>query len=286
MTAKQALGRGLKALIPDTPKARSGLMEIAVDRIGPNPQQPRQVFDEAALEELAGSIRQHGVLQPLLVREDGPHRYRIITGERRWRAARRAGLRTVPVVIREQLADDEQLELALVENLQRRDLTPLEEARAFDHLRSNLGLSQAEIATRVGMDRSTIANALRLLRLEPEIQELVESGRLTAGHGRALLAFATAAERLSWAQTAAEEGLSVRDLERATQQARSEGSEIRRRPRKTPPDPNLVAAADRLSLRLGAEVSIRSRGRGGRILITCGNEEELMRVFELLMGGA
>ncbi len=181
MTAKQALGRGLKALIPDTPRARSGMAEIPVDRLQPNPNQPRDNFDVSGIEELAASIRRHGVLQPLLVSEDGPDRYVIITGERRWRAAQRAGIRRVPAVIRERLADADQLELALVENLQRLDLTPLEEARAFEQMRTSLGLTQAEIADRVAMDRSTVANALRLLKLGPEIQALVEQGLLSAG---------------------------------------------------------------------------------------------------------
>jgi ParB family chromosome partitioning protein len=285
MSAKQALGRGLKALIPDTPRARAGLTEIAVDRLRANPRQPRQRFDEAALAELADSIRRHGVLQPILVSEDGPDRFVIVTGERRWRAARQAGLATVPAVIRERLDDDAQLELALVENLQRRDLTPLEEARAFDQLRSSLGLSQGEIAARVGMDRSTIANSLRLLKLAAELQELVEDGRLTAGHGRALLAMPEP-ERLEWAQRTVSDGLSVRELERAAQAARS--ATAGGRARRTPParDPNLVAAAEKLALRLGAKVDIRSRGRRGSIVISCADQEELVRVYELLMEGS
>ena len=288
MAAKQALGRGLKALIPDTPRARTGLAEIPVDRLRPNPHQPRHHFDDAAISELSASIQRHGILQPLLVSEDGPERYTVITGERRWRAARRAGLKTVPAVIRERLEDAEQLELALVENLQRRDLTPLEEARAFDHLRTSLGLTQAEIAERVAMDRSTVANALRLLKLGPEIQARVEAGELSAGHARALLAFPDDADRLRWAERAAETGLSVRDLERAAAEAREkspESSGARRTPERPARDPNLVAAEEKLAFRIGAPVEIRSRRRGGVISITCADQEELMRVFDLLMGG-
>ncbi len=288
MTTKQALGRGLKALIPDTPRARTGMAEIPVDRLQPNPNQPRHHFDEVAIDELAASILRHGVLQPLLVSEDGSDRYLIITGERRWRAARRAGLRAVPAVIRERLETADQLELALVENLQRRDLTPLEEARAFDSMRSSLGLTQAEIAERVAMDRSTVANALRLLKLEPEIQTLVEEGQLTAGHARTLLAFADEASRLGWARRAVETGLSVRDLERAAAEARetvpakdSPGGTSAPKPR----DPNLVAAEEKLALHIGAPVRLRSRRRGGTITITCADHDELMRVFDLLMGG-
>ncbi|MDX2437512.1 MAG: ParB/RepB/Spo0J family partition protein [Acidobacteriota bacterium] len=289
MTAKQALGRGLKALIPDTPRARSGMAEIPVDRLQPNPNQPRDNFDVSGIEELAASIRRHGVLQPLLVSEDGPDRYVIITGERRWRAAQRAGIRRVPAVIRERLADADQLELALVENLQRRDLTPLEEARAFEQMRSSLGLTQAEIADRVAMDRSTVANALRLLKLGPEIQTLVEQGLLSAGHARTLLAFADEAARIRWAQRVVETGLSVRGLERAAAEER-DGAQDAATPEKVSPrpprDPNLVAAEEKLALQLGSPVQIRSRRRGGTITITCADHDELMRVFDLLMGGA
>ena len=227
MSAKQALGRGLKALIPDRPTARAGFAQIPVDRVRPNPLQPRHRFDDDALAELAASIRRHGVLQPLLVSEDATDGYLLITGERRWRAARLAGLQTVPAVIRERIADEQQLELALVENLQRRDLTPLEEARAFDHLRSSLGLSQQEIADRVGMDRSTVANSLRLLKLSDEIQAMIELGELSAGHGRALLAFDGADLQSEWARRAVATGLSVRMLEQAATESREATSWLR-----------------------------------------------------------
>ena len=288
MSAKQALGRGLKALIPDTPRARAGFAEVPIDRLRPNPHQPRYHFDQESLEELAASIRLHGVLQPLLVSEDPPNRYLLVTGERRWRAARLAGLTTVPAVIREHIEGEQQLELALVENLQRRDLTPLEESRAFEQLRAGLGLSQQEIADRVGMDRSTVANSLRLLRLPPEVQEMVERGELSAGHGRALLAFTDDAQRCEWARRTIATGLSVRALERAAAEARGEaksgkGGESSRRPK--PRDPNLRAAEEKLALRLGAPVEIRPRRRGGTIVIACNEHDELMRVFDLLMGG-
>lgn len=288
MTGKQALGRGLKALIPETPRARTGMAEIPVDRLHPNPQQPRENFDEARLEELTASIRRHGILQPLLVSEAGPDRYVIITGERRWRAAQRAGLRVVPAVIRERLEDADQLELALVENLQRRDLTPLEEARAFEQMRTSLGLTQAEIADRVAMDRSTVANALRLLKLTPEIQAFVDQGQLSAGHARTLLAFSDESARLRWAERVIETGLSVRGLERAAAEERDAGRDLPaagKAPTEPPRDPNLVAAEEKLSLHIGSPVRIRSRRRGGSITITCADHDELMRVFDLLMGG-
>lgn len=289
MSAKQALGRGLKALIPDRPSARAGYAQIPVGRVRPNPMQPRHRFDDEALGELAASIQRHGVLQPLVVSEDSTNGYILITGERRWRAARMAGLQTVPAVIREQLADEQQLELALVENLQRRDLTPLEEARAFDHLRSSLGLSQQEIADRVGMDRSTVANSLRLLKLSDDIQAMIEQGELSAGHGRALLAFDSPDQRSEWARRSVATGLSVRALEQAATEARADTAPgpTRTAARKRPPrDPNLRAAEEKLAMRLGAPVEIRPRQRGGTIVIACNNQEELMRVFDLLMGGA
>ena len=285
--AKQALGRGLKALIPDTPKARSGLAEIPLDQLRPNPEQPRKTFDDESLTELADSIRRHGVLQPLLVSEDGSGEYLVIAGERRWRAARLAELKTVPAVIRERLGEHDELALALVENLQRRDLSALEEARAFEHLRSEHGLSQAEIANQVGMDRSTVANALRLLRLSEKIQKLVESGRLSAGHGRALLALPDDESRLTWAEKTVADGLSVRDLERVAADSKNKTTERRaRKSGRRAKDPNLLAAEEKLSLRLGAPVEIRPRRRGGgAVVITCVESDELLRVFDLLMGG-
>ncbi len=281
MARKQALGRGLKALIPETPKARAGLAKVPVEAIVPNPGQPRTRFDETALQELAASIRAHGILQPLLVSEAGEGRYVLIAGERRLRAARLAGLREVPVVVRERLGREEEIELALVENLQRRDLSPLEEARAYEQLRTELGLTQAEIAARVGVDRSTVANALRLLKLPPEVRSMVEDGRLTAGHARAILALPEA-DRVRWAEEAARSGMSVRELERRAAAAREPATRQRKAP---PPDPNVRAAEDRLALRLGVPVRIESRRRGGRIVISCPTAEALERVYEMLMGG-
>lgn len=284
MAAKQALGRGLKALIPDTPRARSGLAEIPIASIRPNPNQPRHRFDETALAELAASLREHGLLQPVLVSQDGPDAYVLVAGERRWRAARQAGFERIPAVIRERLDETRELELALVENLQRRDLTPLEEARAYEQLRTGAGWSQAEIAQRVGLDRSTVANSLRLLKLAPAIQERVEDGALTAGHARALLTFSSAAEREAWAERAVTLGLSVRELERAAAAERDTGDEPSPPRRTAPPkDPNVAAAEEALSLHLGARVEIRHRRRGGALVLTCTSREELSRLYDRLM---
>ncbi len=288
--AKKVLGRGLKALIPDTPRVRAGFVEAEIDQLQANPNQPRCRFDDDALATLATSIRDHGVLQPLLVSEVGPGRYQILAGERRWRAARKAGLRRVPVVIRERVDEVEALELALVENLQRRDLTPMEEARAYENLRTERGLSQAAIAERVGFDRSTVANALRLLKLPREVQELVEEGQISAGHARAILSFQTAEDRVAWATKAAREGLSVRHLEQCAATERAAEGSVPQRGRKTPPkrqtDPNLRAAEDRLSRALGASVEIRGRGKTNRITIKCLGEKELIRIFDLIVGGS
>jgi ParB family chromosome partitioning protein len=282
---KKALGRGLKALIPDAPAARPGYAELPLGRLVPNPNQPRARFDEEALASLADSIREHGLLQPLLVTDAGADGFMILAGERRFRAARRAGLERVPVVIRERLDERAELEIALVENLQRRDLTPLEEARAYEHLRTQHGLSQAEIAERVGIDRSTVANSMRLLKLAPETQELVEAGTLSAGHARALLAFPED-ERHAQAETAVREALSVRQVEQAAADRRRK--EDPAPPRATPKpaqDPNLRDAEEQLSERLGVPVSIRTTARGGSITIRCPDGDALMRVFDVMIGG-
>ena len=281
---KQALGRGLKALIPETPRARSGLVQVPVDCIEPNPNQPRRRFSPEDLEELAASIGQHGVLQPLLVSEREPGRYVLIAGERRWRAARSAGLREVPAVIRERLEEDHLLELALVENLQRSDLTPLEEARAYEQLRSELGLSQAEIAGRVGINRSTVANTLRLLKLPVAVQQMVERGELSAGHARTLLSFEAGVDLVEWARRTVAEGLSVRELERAAAEHRSATPETPPKRAPKPRDPNIVTAEEQLALKIGAKVEIRTRRRGGSIVISVSDQSELMRVYDQLMG--
>ena len=212
---RKALGKGLSALLPD-PEPSAAPVESAndvpLDQLEPNPFQPRTVFEPKQLQELAASLRETGMVQPILVRRQGG-RYQIIAGERRWRAAREAGLASVPVVVRD-VPDDRLLELALVENIQRQELMPLEEAQAYQRLHDEFRLTQEEVARRVGKDRSTVANTLRLLRLPPKVRELLAAGRLDAGHARALLALDGADDQVALAAEIARRGLSVREVER------------------------------------------------------------------------
>jgi ParB family chromosome partitioning protein len=280
---RKALGRGLSALIPDVepaPAAASaaGAAEVAVTLLDPNPFQPRSAMDPTRLSELTASIRESGIVQPILVRRRG-ERYQIIAGERRWRAAQAAGLASVPVTLRD-VPDERLLELALVENVQRQELSPLEEAQAFQRLQDEFRLTQEEIARRVGRERSTIANTLRLLRLPRELRELVAEGRLDAGHARALLALDRAEDQLELGREAARKGLSVREVERRVallRAPRKPASGSRR-------DPNTRAAEERLRAALGTRIEIARRGRGkGEIRVAFANEAELNRLFELLL---
>ena len=277
---RKALGRGLAALIPEPEgegQAAQGAATLApVDRLDPNPFQPRSAIDPERLAELAASIRASGIVQPILVRRRG-ERYQIIAGERRWRAAQALGLASVPVTLRD-VPDEQLLELALVENVQREDLTPLEEAQAFQRMQSELGLTQEEIARRVGRDRTTIANTLRLLRLPRELRELVGQGALDAGHARALLALDAVPDQLALGREAARKGLSVREVERrvALLRAPRGGRAVARK------DPNTAAAEERLRRTLGTRVEIRRRGKGGVVRVLFKNEAELQRLFELL----
>jgi ParB family chromosome partitioning protein len=272
---RSALGKGISALIPEAPPLRAGAAaELPVAEIQPNPLQPRRQFSAESLEELAGSLRQHGLLQPVVVTRAPGGGYHLIAGERRWRAARLAGLARIPAVLRETVGDVDQLALALIENLQREDLTPIEEARAYHHLRSELGLSQEEIAKRVGKDRSTVANALRLLQLPLEVQGMVDTGALSAGHARSLVGVGDGGRQTTLAARCVREGWSVRDLERHLQ------PRVRRaRPRV---DPETQEAVDRLSLALGVRVEIRRARRGGEIRLRFANEDELIRLFRQL----
>jgi ParB family chromosome partitioning protein len=272
---RSALGKGFSALIPEAPALRGGAVaELAVAEIKPNPLQPRRQFSPESLEELASSLKQNGVLQPVVVTRAPGGGYHLVAGERRWRAARLAGLARIPAVLRETVGDVDQLALALIENLQREDLTPIEEARAYHHLRTELGLSQEAIAKRVGKDRSTVANALRLLQLPLEVQGMVDTGALSAGHARSLAGVGDPARQAALATRCVRDGWSVRDLERHLQpRAR------RARPRV---DPETQEAVDRLSLALGVRVEIRRSRRGGEIRLRFASEDELIRLFRQL----
>lgn len=272
---RRGLGRGLSALLPS---ATEEVRSLAVTQLVPSRRQPRSRFDDAGLDELAESIRAQGLIQPIVVTPLSSDNYTIIAGERRWRAAQRAGLATVPVVVRAVRDDRQLLELALVENLQRADLDPIEEAEAFQALLADFGLSHEEVAQRVGRSRSAISNALRLLRLPESVRELLRTGALTAGQARPLLALDDAAEIERLAQRIVAEGLSARAVEEL---AAPRGGGARRRARPEL-EPNTAAAAERLTQRLQTRVEIERRGKGGVIKIHFHSEEELMRLFDRL----
>ncbi len=277
---RRGLGRGLSALLP----AEEGIRSLPIDQLQPSRHQPRSLFDDAGLDELAASIRAQGVIQPLIVTPTGGGAYTIVAGERRWRAARRAGLKVVPVVVRQVRDDRQQLELALVENLQRADLNPIEEAEAFRSLQESFGLSHEEIADRVGRARPAVTNTLRLLKLPRAVQDLLRAGRLTAGQARPLLALDDPDEILRMAERAATEGLSARALEAlAGAAAAAEAPKRKRRAAGRPVEPHAAAAAERLTQSLQTRVEIDRRRRGGQIRIHFHSEEELMRLFDLLV---
>ncbi|MFN0073929.1 MAG: ParB/RepB/Spo0J family partition protein [Chloroflexota bacterium] len=272
------LGRGLDALIP---RGDRGVIQIDLDAIIPNPNQPRDRFDTAALEELADSIREHGVLQPLLVsqREGG---YTLIAGERRWRAARRAGLSAVPALIKE-VTSRQQLELALVENIQRQDLSPLESANAYQQLIQEHGLTQEEVAQRVGKNRSTVANTLRLLRLPSEAIEALNSGTITEGHARALLLCAEPDQQCAVLAEVLRDGLSVRQTEARARRVADGGMPHRAL---RDPDADIAAIQDRLRESLGTKVELHHGPSGGRMVIHYYSNEELEALIQRVAGGS
>jgi ParB family transcriptional regulator, chromosome partitioning protein len=273
---KKVLGRGLEALIPEEKQAEPPLNEIDIDLIAPNPNQPRLNLDEQRLEELAASIRENGILQPVLVRPFG-EKYQLIAGERRLSAAQRAGLLKIPAVIRD-VPDERLLELALVENIQREPLNPMEEAQAYQHLMNETGETQERMAERLGKDRSTIANSIRLLKLPPGIRLLVSEGKLSPGHARALLSSnASPSEITRIAETIVEKGWSVRETERWSKR------KIKAPSLPKIQDPNEAAAGDRLRLALGAKVEIIAKSKEtGEIRIHYYSQEELMRLYNVL----
>ncbi|HEY9285283.1 MAG TPA: ParB/RepB/Spo0J family partition protein [Pyrinomonadaceae bacterium] len=280
---RKVLGRGLSALLSETtPQVSEDLKEIDIDLIEPNNLQPRTRFDEAQLEELAQSIKANGIVQPVLVRRIGGERYQLVAGERRWRAAQRAGLQKVPAVIRE-VPDDRMLELALIENIQRQELNAIEEAHAYKRLIETLGLTQETVAQRVGRDRTFVTNYLRLLRLPEDIQQLVEENKISMGHARALLGIDDAGKQRELALSIVEQSLSVRETERAIKRIIANSESVDTVPVKTE-DPNYRAAEDKLRRRFGTKVRIlpNNNGTGGKIEIQYYSDQDLQRLYEQL----
>jgi ParB family chromosome partitioning protein len=283
-TQKKVLGRGLGALIPQKhesarPSKVTGLAEIPVDQIAPNPYQPRKTFNEASIEELTRSVREHGIVQPLVVTRAGD-RYKLIAGERRFRAALKAGLTTVPVVIKEMVAAGDALQIALIENIQREDLNPIEEAMAYHQLHEEFGLTQEEISRRVGKERSTVANFLRLLKLPDAVKKLLASGQLSMGHARALLAVTPAKRQEQLADRVVKRNLNVRQTEvlaaeRATRPAEKKEKEK---------DVFTRDAEERLTRTLRTKVEIDRKRRGGVIHIRFASEDDLIRIYDDLTG--
>jgi ParB family chromosome partitioning protein len=283
---RKALGRGLSALInEDTNKDNEHLLEIDLDLIEPNSEQPRSRFSESKLAELAQSIRANGVVQPIVVRRKGGI-YQIITGERRWRASQRAGLQKIPAVVKE-VSDEKLLELALIENIQRQELNPIEEARAYKNLVEKLGLTQEIVAERVGKNRTVITTALRLLKLPKDIQELVEEEKISAGHGRALLMVSEIDTQRQLTKSIIEMSLSVRETEKAIKRLNRNALAATKNKVVIPGnDANVQAAETKLRRYFGTNVKIISdgKGTGGKIEIEYYGESDLDRIFSLMIG--
>jgi len=281
---RPALGKGLSALIPDVPEPpRGGAIEVDIDLLAPNEKQPRVQMDDTKLEELARSIKEHGVIQPILVQKTGD-RYRIIAGERRWRAAQRAGLLKLPVVVRDMPLDDDRqvLQLALIENIQRENLNPVDEAAAYQRLAEDFGLTHDQIAAAVGKDRSSVANYVRLLKLAEEVRADLAAGALSMGHARALLALSDHGAQRQAAREVISRGLSVRETEALARRLAAPPAVRAAKAPEPTPDVHTRAAEERLRFALGTKVRIVRRGQAGHIEIAFGSEEELNRLYEHL----
>jgi len=280
------LGRGLSALLgtPSNPETFEGdqLREIDIDRILPSTQQPRKHFNEGALDELAGSIRAHGVLQPVVVQALPDNFYELIAGERRWRASQRAGLTRLPAVVRKASAEAA-LEIALIENLQREDLNPIEEAQAYERLIHDFGLTQDEIARRVGKNRATVSNMLRLLRLPPEVQQWLSEARITTGHAKALLALSDLGAIVDTARKIIDGDYSVRQAEMLVSRHEKPHSEAPEGERGEHQDPNVKAAIQALEEALGTKVTIQEHSGKGKIELHFFSAEEMHRLYEGLI---
>jgi ParB family transcriptional regulator, chromosome partitioning protein len=285
--ARQTLGRGLNALLgdPEPSSNEAGVYEVDIDLIDPNPEQPRTYFADEKLNELAASIRANGIVQPIVLRNAGS-RYQIVAGERRWRAAQRAELRRVPAVVRD-IPDDKLLEIALVENIQRHELNPIEEANAYRKLIESVGLTQEMIAERVGKERTVITTIMRLLKLPLLVQQMIVEGRLSLSHGRALLVTDNAEVQQAAAIEVVEDGLSVRDTERAIRRLlrHPEGREEQTLSVRSE-DPNVKSAETKLMRRFSTNVKIISskKGPGGRVELEYYGVDDLDRIYQMLMG--
>ena len=287
MDKRPALGKGLSALIPDAPEPRISPMEVDIDRLSPNELQPRGLMDPSALEDLSRSIVANGIIQPIVVRRVGD-RFQIIAGERRWRAAKLAGLLRVPVAVRDVAEGSEAslLEMALVENIQRENLNPIEEALAYRRLADDFQITQEAIATAVGKDRATVANMMRLLRLPDEVRAEVASGRLSTGHARAILALGNENDQRGAARDVIARSLSVRETESLVKKIAEQGAPAAEPEPPKPVDVHTRAAEDKLRLVLGTRVRIVRQGPKGRIEIDFGSEDELIRIYEQLTSRA
>ncbi len=281
--SRKALGRGLSALFNQNAPLDQDLMQIDIDQLEPTPYQPRQIFKDDKLSELAESIKANGILQPIIARRVG-ERFQIIAGERRWRAAQLAGLHKVPCIIKD-VPEENILELSLIENIQREELNPIEEANAYKNLLETLNLTQEEIARRVGKDRSSITNSLRLLRLPFEVQRLVEDSKISMGHARALLAIESQEQQKALAEEVIVKTLSVRETEKLVKKAQrgEENHRSKSIPTEQTDDANVKAAELRLSKKLSAPVKIKFQRDGGIIEIRFNSTEDLSRLFDILI---
>ncbi len=287
MAKRPALGKGIGALISSAGKQAGGDSAGAsryflcpIEELKPHGRQPRKTFDDAKMAELVASIREKGVIQPLVVRQQGDH-YQIIAGERRWRAAQKAGLKEVPVVIQD-VSEDWALEMALIENIQREDLNPIEEAEAYRHLMDSFDLSQEEVAKRVGRERSTVANMLRLLKLPGKVRSDVIAGELSMGHARALLGLEDEEDILEARDQVVARKLSVRECEALVKKIKNFGQPSRSKSEPAPVDPELKRLEEELKRTLGTQVRILPRGKGGKVEISYFSAEELERILALL----
>jgi ParB family chromosome partitioning protein len=277
---KRGLGRGLEALIPMEQKGEEIVQEIEIKKIVANDKQPRKDFDEKKLSELADSMKQHGILQPIILRKKGST-YELVAGERRWRAAAKAGIEKIPAIVKE-LSNADVMEIALIENLQREDLNPMEEAAAYKTLMNDFGLTQEELSKRVGKSRSLIANTVRLLNLDKEIQDLVFQDKLTAGHARALLSIQEKKERLKLAKKISEESLSVRQTEQIVKKISDEKKKNKiKKPKEI--NPVMLDITEKLQRSLGTRVRIKGNEKRGKIEIEFYSGDELERILETIV---